>query len=154
GASALTGMLLPFFCKHQPTRIVNIGSLAHRFGRFDFDEPNWNRTRYNNWKAYTRSKIATSALTLELNRPPPESGSNTIALSAHPGFAATDMGRKNGATTPRTRFAKWYQAKMEAWVVAVPSRAAEPIIYAASEENVCGGDYYGPTGLFEIKGKT
>lgn len=154
GAFALTGMLLPCFSRNNPTRVVNVGSLAHRFGRFDFEDPNWNKTRYNNWKAYARSKIATASFTLELNRRLQQSGSQTIALSAHPGFAATDMGRKNGATTPKSRFGKWYQRKMEAWVVAVPSQAAEPIIYAASEADVAGGDYYGPTGLFEIKGKT
>lgn len=154
GAFALTGLLLPFFNKKAATRVVNVGSLAHRFGKFDFEDPNWNKTRYNNWKAYARSKIATASFTMELNRRLQKTGSTTIALSAHPGFAATDMGRKTGATTPKTAFGRWYQGKMEAWVVAVPERAAEPIIHAASADGVSGGDYYGPTGLFEIKGKT
>lgn len=154
GAFALTGMLLPYFRKDAQARIVNVGSLAHRFGKFDFDDPNWNNTTYNNWKAYARSKIATAGFTMELNRRLQQSGSNVIALSAHPGFAATDMGRKSGATTPKTAFGRWYQGKMEAWIVAKPDRAAEPIIHAASAEDIGGGDYYGPTGLFEIKGKT
>lgn len=153
GAFALTGGLLPFF-NGNAGRVVNVGSLAHRFGKFDFDDPNWNKTQYNNWKAYARSKIATASFTIELNRRLQQSGSKVIALSAHPGFAATDMGRKTGATTPKTAFGKWYQDKMEAWIVAKPERAADPIVYAASADNVCGGDYYGPTGLFEIKGKT
>lgn len=154
GAFALTGMLLPFFRKGKQTRIVNVGSLAHRFGRFDFDDPNWNRAKFNPWKAYARSKIATASFTLELNRRLQQSGSSTIALGAHPGFAATDMGRKNGATSPKSAFGQWYQDRLEAWIVAVPARAVEPIVHAASETSVAGGDYYGPTGLFEIKGKT
>lgn len=154
GAFALTGLLLPFFNKEQPTRIVNICSLAHRFGKFDFDDPNWNNTTYNHWKAYARSKIATASFTMELNRRLHQKGSSTICLGAHPGFAATDMGRKTGATTPKTAFSRWYQEKMEAWIVASPARAAEPMIHAASAGSVSGGDYYGPTGLFEIKGKT
>ena len=154
GAFALTGMLLPYFRKGAPTRIVNVGSLAHRFGKFDFDDPNWDKTTYNNWKAYARSKIATASFTIELNRRLQQNGGGTIALAAHPGFAATDMGRKSGATTPKSKFGRWYQGKMEAWIVAKPEHAADPIIHAASADDVGGGDYYGPTGLFEIKGKT
>lgn len=154
GAFSLTGLLLPLFRRNAMTRIVNVGSLAHRFGKFDFEDPNWKNSRYNHWKAYARSKIATAGFTMELNRRLQVAGYTTIALSAHPGFAATDMGRKNGATTPRTAFGRWYQEKMEAWIVAVPARAAEPIIHAASADDVNGGDYYGPMGLFEIKGKT
>ncbi len=154
GAFALTGLLLPHFRKNAPTRIVNVGSLAHRFARFNFNDPNWNDNPYNNWKAYARSKMATAAFTVELNRRLQQNRSDTIALSAHPGFAATDMGRKTGATTPKTRFGRWYQTKMEAWIVAKPAQAAQPIIHAASADDVQGGDYYGPTGLFEIKGKT
>lgn len=154
GAFALTGLVLPLFRKDVPTRIVNVGSLAHRFGKFDFDDPNWDKTQFHNWKAYARSKIATASFTLELNRRLQESGSKTIALGAHPGFAATEMGTKNGFTTPKNAFSRWYQGKLEALIVGTPDRAAESIIYAASSDDVEGGDYYGPRGLFEIKGKT
>lgn len=154
GAFAVTGLLLPFFNPDVPTRVVNVGSLAHRFGRFDFDDPNWDRNKYNNWKAYARSKIATASFTQELNRRLKKSGSKIIALGAHPGFAATDMGRKTGATSPKTAFGRWYQGKLEAWIVATPDRAVQPILHAANGNGVAGGDYYGPTGLFEIKGKT
>lgn len=154
GAFQLTGLFIPFFRKEVPTRIVNVGSLAHRLGKFNFDDPNWNTQKYNHWRAYARSKVATAGFTIELNRRLQQNGSRTIALGAHPGFAATDMGRKTGATSPKTKFARWYQTKMEAWIVAVPAQAAKPIIHAASAEDVQGGDYYGPTGFFEIKGKT
>ncbi|RLT98737.1 oxidoreductase [Ketobacter sp.] len=153
GAFAVTGLLLPFFKSSRQTRIVNVGSLAHRFGKFDFNDPNWNQRKFNHWKAYAQSKIATASFTQELNRRLQLTGSDTIALGAHPGFAATDMGRKTGATTPSTRFGQWYQNKMEAWIVGPPNQAAQPILYAASENGVEGGDYYGPTGWFEIKGK-
>ena len=153
GAFALSGLLLPFFSKSGETRIVNVGSLAHRFGKFDFEDPNWSQRKFNHWKAYAQSKIATAGFTQELNRRLQMIGSETIALGAHPGFAATDMGKKSGAITPKTKFGQWYQDKMEAWVVGPPDQAAQPIIYAASKEGVEGGDYYGPDGLFEIKGK-
>jgi hypothetical protein len=71
----------------------------------------------------------------------------------HPGLAATDIGQKTGVTTAKTRFGQWYQDKMVAWIVAAPTQAALPIIHAACDESVSGGEYYGPNGLFEIKGK-
>ena len=154
GAFALTGLLLPYFKKSVPTRIVNVGSLAHRFGKVDFDDPNWERTQYSMWKGYARSKIATAGFTQELNHRLALCGSNTIALGAHPGFAATDVGKKNGAAVPRTRFGQWYQDTMEKLVVGKVDDAALHIVFAAVGEGVSGGDYYGPTGLFEIKGKT
>lgn len=153
GAFALTGLLLPMFNKSVPTRIVNVGSLAHRFGKFDFNDPNYSKKKFNHWRAYAQSKIATATFTQELSRRLELSGSETVALGAHPGFAATDMGRKTGATTPKTKFGQWYQSKLEAWIVGKPENAALPIIYAATKERVTGGDYYGPQGLFEIKGK-
>lgn len=153
GAFALTGLLLPYFCKDSSARIVNVGSLAHRIGTFDFEDPNWDRTKYNLWKAYARSKIATAAFTIELDRRLQVSGANILALGAHPGFAATDMGKKNGVATPKSALSQWYQDRMESWVVGKAPDAAEKIVYAATADQVKGGDYYGPTGLFEIKGK-
>ena len=153
GAYALTGLMLPMFNPAQPTRIVNVGSLAHRIGKFDFNDPNYDRKKFNHWLAYAQSKIATATFTQELSRRLRLAGSKTIALGAHPGFAATDMGRKTGATTPKTKFGQWYQNKLEAWIVGKPENAALPIIYAVTKEHVDGGDYYGPNGLFEIKGK-
>lgn len=154
GAFALTGLLLPYFRKDAPARVVNVGSLAHRFGKLDFNDPNWNDSHYNLWKAYARSKIATAAFTIELNRRLQACGSNLMALGAHPGFAATDVGKKNGAAVPRTAFGQWYQDTMQALVVGKVEDAAEHIVHAVVADDVCGGDYYGPNGLFEIKGKT
>ncbi|MBA55234.1 MAG: short-chain dehydrogenase [Pseudomonadales bacterium] len=153
GSFALTGSLLPYFSKQGSPRIVNVGSVAHRFGKFDFSDINWEQQKFNHWKAYARSKIAVAAFTLELNRRLKQQGSNIVSVGAHPGLAATDIGQKTGVTTAKNRFVQWYQDKMVAWVVAHPADGALPIVHAATDETVQGGDYYGPNGLFEIKGK-
>lgn len=153
GTFALTGSLLPYFRKHEHSRIVNVGSVAHRFGRFDFDDMNWQQQKFNHWKAYARSKIAIAGFTLELNRRLQQHRSNIVSVGAHPGLAATDIGQKTGVTTARNRFVRWYQDKMVAWVVANPADGALPIVHAAMGESVQGGSYYGPNGWFEIKGK-
>jgi len=152
GAFALTGTLLPCFRNDAPARIVNVGSLAHRLVKLDLDDLNWERTRYHEWKGYARSKLALLTFTMELNRRLQRSGSNTIALGAHPGFAATEIGKDSAALTPRNPVSKWLMDKVGALIPAA-AVAARPIIHAACAENVSGGDYYGPIGLLEIGGK-
>ena len=58
GAFALTGTLLPFFTRTMQGRIVNVGSLMHRFAKLDLDDLNWEKTPYNEWQGYGRSKVA------------------------------------------------------------------------------------------------
>lgn len=153
GSFALTGQMMPFFRTSGQARIVNVGSVAHRFGKFDFADMNWQSGKFNCWKAYARSKVAIAAFTLELNRRLQQFGSNAISVAAHPGLAATDIGQKTGVTTAKTRFGQWYQDKMVAWIVAHPAEGALSIVHAAVGESVKGGGYYGPNGWFGIKGK-
>lgn len=153
GAFALTGLLLPLFNSNGHGRIVNVGSVAHRFGKFDFSDMNWQNGKFNHWQAYARSKIAVAAFTLELQRRLQQHQRNTLSVGAHPGLAATDIGQKTGVTRVKTRFGQWYQDKMVAWIVANPAQAALSIVHAAVAEDVRGGSYYGPDGWFEIKGK-
>ena len=43
GGFALTGTMMPYFRKDRVARIVNVGSLAHRFGELNIDDLNWQR---------------------------------------------------------------------------------------------------------------
>ena len=153
GAFSLIGTLLPLFRKEGGARVVNVGSLAHRLGKLDLDDLNWEKTPYNEWKAYSRSKVAMLSFTMELNRRLRQSGSNIIALGAHPGFAATEVSKNSGALTPRNAFSKWVYEKIGALIPSA-AEASRPIVHAARDDRVSGGDYYGPSGLLEIRGKT
>ncbi len=152
GAFALTGLLLPFFCETRPARIVNVGSLAHRLGKLDVENLNWERDEYDQWKAYANSKVATLSFTLELDRRLQERQSNIIALAAHPGFANTNIHEGSPALTRTNPVSKWIHKKMEALIPTAAS-AARSIILAAESKDVRGGDYYGPGGFLEIGGK-
>jgi NAD(P)-dependent dehydrogenase (short-subunit alcohol dehydrogenase family) len=153
GAFALTGTLLPFFRADAGARIVNVGSLAHRVAELDLEDLNWEKTPYGEWKAYARSKVAMLTFTMELNRRLRRSGSKILALAAHPGFAATEVSRNSAALTPGNAFSKWLLDKI-AVLVPKPAEASGPITHAACGAGVSGGDYYGPSGFFEIRGKT
>lgn len=152
GAFALTGLLLPCFCRDRPARIVNVGSLLHRRGKLNVEDLNWERTEYNQWNAYANSKLAVLSFTLELNRRLQHSGSNIIALAAHPGFANTNINQNSPALTHTNPVSKWFHNKLK---VLIPKAvdAARPVILAAESDAVAGGDYYGPGGFLEIGGK-
>jgi NAD(P)-dependent dehydrogenase (short-subunit alcohol dehydrogenase family) len=153
GAFSLTGILLPFFRKDVQARIVNVGSLAHRLGKLDLGDLNWEKAPYQPWKAYSRSKLAILGFTMELNRRLRRSGSRIIALGAHPGFAATEVSRNSAALTPGNPFSRWITNKIGA-LIPPAAEASRPIVHAALDDGVSGGDYYGPSGLLEIRGKT
>jgi NAD(P)-dependent dehydrogenase (short-subunit alcohol dehydrogenase family) len=152
GAFALTGTLLPLFRADRPSRIVNVGSLAHRFAELDLGDLDWEKAPYGRWRAYARSKLALLSFTMELDRRLRRSGSPVVALAAHPGFAATEVGRNVPGLTPRGPFTRWLYERMGEWIPA--AAACGPIVHAARDERVSGGDYYGPSGLLEIRGKT
>lgn len=154
GAFALTGILLPVLSGDIPARVVNVGSLAHRLGKLDPDELNWQSTPYHQWKAYANSKLAMMSYTLELDRRLRKTGSNVKALGAHPGFANTNIHQNSPALQRRSDSASWLQKKWQSFVPSAPN-AARPVILAADSENAKGGEYYGPGGFLEtgIHGK-
>jgi NAD(P)-dependent dehydrogenase (short-subunit alcohol dehydrogenase family) len=151
GAFALTGLLLPLFRGRRGDRIVNVGSLAHRLGRLDLDDLDWERTPYDEWRAYARSKLAVLSFTLELQRRLRASGSRVIALAAHPGFAATEISRNSPTLQPRRAPTRWLNQKLEKLIPSA-AQACAPIVHAALAASAKGGEYYGPAGLLEIAG--
>jgi NAD(P)-dependent dehydrogenase (short-subunit alcohol dehydrogenase family) len=154
GVFALTGTLLPLFREDTQTRIVNVGSLAHRLVKLDLDDLNWETTPYSEWRAYGRSKIALQAFTIELDRRLRRTGSNTIALGAHPGFANTNAGRDSPMVMPSNPVLRWITENVFEPMTPTAAAAARPIVHAACAGGVRGGDYYGPTRLLETRGKT
>lgn len=151
GAFALTGLLLPLFRADGRARVVNVGSHANRLGKLPLDDPNWERTPYHELKAYARAKVALLGFTMELERRLRRSGSNVIALGAHPGFAATDIRRHSPKLTATSAFGRWIE-KVGAWFTPSAAEACRPIVHAARDESVRGGDYWGPSGFLEIRG--
>jgi NAD(P)-dependent dehydrogenase (short-subunit alcohol dehydrogenase family) len=54
GHFALTGLLLD----RITDRVVTMSSAAHRMGRIDLQDLNWDHRRYQRWQAYGQSKLA------------------------------------------------------------------------------------------------
>jgi NAD(P)-dependent dehydrogenase (short-subunit alcohol dehydrogenase family) len=142
GPFALTNLLLD----HIRDRVVTVASGAHRMGRIDFDDLDWERRSYRRWGAYGQSKLANLLFTLELQRRLTAAGSEVRAVAAHPGYAATNL---QGRTANPLQHAVMTVANR---VVAQSDRmGALPVLFAATQD-IPGASYIGPDGLGEARG--
>jgi NAD(P)-dependent dehydrogenase (short-subunit alcohol dehydrogenase family) len=73
------------------SRLVNLSSAGHRYSDVDLDDPNFERTPYDPWVAYGRSKTANVLFAVEFNRRHKESG--VTATAVHPGGIRTELSR-------------------------------------------------------------
>lgn len=147
GHFALTGLLIDRLLGADGSRVVTVSSRGHTLGRIDFaDLMDQNGRRYSPARAYARSKLANLLFTYELQRKLP--ASSTIAVAAHPGGAATDLGR-------RMRERRSYRTLLPLleWLSQSAAAAALPILRAATDPNVSGGEFYGPSGLLGMRGR-
>lgn len=140
GHFALTGLLLDTLNRTPAARVVTVSSVGHRFGRMDFDNLNAERS-YSPRGAYAESKLANLLFTNELQRRLKETGAETIATAAHPGWTATNLQQHSSMLQFLNRF-----------VAMGPEQGALPTLFAATAPDVKGGDYYGPSGLGEARG--
>jgi NAD(P)-dependent dehydrogenase (short-subunit alcohol dehydrogenase family) len=72
-------------------RLVNVASSGHRFSDVDFDDPNFERTPYDPFVAYGRSKTANILFAVEFDRR--HKGRGVRATAVHPGGIQTELAR-------------------------------------------------------------
>jgi NAD(P)-dependent dehydrogenase (short-subunit alcohol dehydrogenase family) len=149
GHFALTGLLIDLLRKTPGSRVVNVSSMGHRFGKMDFDNLMYEGGRgYSPTRAYGRSKLANLLFTYELQRRFEATGANVIAVAAHPGSSNTNLSRYIEG--------KWYnrllRPVLDLIVVQSAAMGALPSMRAAVDPNVTGGQYYGPCGFMQQRG--
>ncbi len=142
GHFALTNRLL----EHVSGRVVSVSSSAHRFGRIDFDDLNWERKHYRAWPAYCQSKLANLLFTAELQRRLTGAGSRVKAIAAHPGLAATNLQFHSERT-----LLDLFGAVGNRLLAQDADGGALPTLYAAVAD-IPGNSFAGPAGFKEIRG--
>jgi NAD(P)-dependent dehydrogenase (short-subunit alcohol dehydrogenase family) len=155
---ALTAQLLPLLTQGRRARVVNLSSMAHRFGAaIHFDDLNWQHG-YRAFAAYGQSKLAMLMFTFELQRRSDEHGWGLLSLAAHPGLAATALlqnGQRLGGNSKDKGKAGWIET-FSSWMPSVLAQSASdgalPTLYAATSPDAARAGYYGPTGFMEFKG--
>jgi len=149
GPFAFTGQVLDLLLAVPGSRIVTVSSVGHRRGVVNFDDLNPERG-YQYRRAYFQSKLANLMFTYELQRRLAAAGAATIAVAAHPGNARTEFGRDMSALVRVTMSPKL--RAMTSWLMQSPQAGALPIVRAATDPQVRGGEYYGPDGWNEWTG--
>src|SRR6267142_411223 len=72
-------------------RLINLSSAGHRFSNVDLQDPNFERTPYDPWVAYGRSKTANILFALAFDKR--HRGRGVRAAAVHPGGIRTELGR-------------------------------------------------------------
>jgi len=139
GHFALTGLLLPLLADNpRGARVVNVSSMGHRAGRVNLADPHFDQRRYQRWGAYFQSKLANLLFTAELHRRLSAASSSVTALAAHPGSAATELGKVGTSPT------NWVIRKAFGAVLRGPDVGAHAQVVAAAAPNVDAGVLIGP----------
>ena len=127
-------------------RVVTVSSIAHKFGRIDFDDLMMERG-YDPSRSYTRSKLANLLFAQELHRRLEAAGSKIKSIACHPGYSDTSLQFKG----PTGLFKAMYSVTNK--VLAQSAKlGAYPTALAAADERAVSGGYYGPTGPFDARG--
>lgn len=145
GHFLLTGLLIDCLEKTSGARIISLSSLAHKWGDIYFNDLSF-KNGYDKRKAYGQSKLACLLFTYELDRRLKKNDSTTLSIAAHPGVSTTNL----------TRFMpKWTNGIMKVLgkiVFQDAKHGSEPTLMAAFDPSAEGGEYYGPSGIGELKG--
>lgn len=149
GHFALTAQLVGLLRKSPDARVVSIASLAHWAGKIHFDDLQLSR-KYNGATAYCQSKLANLLFGLELQRQFANHAVPIRSLIVHPGMSTTSLA--NAALSERHAALVKISERVAPFVSQDPAMGCLPTLYAATSEQVHGGDYIGPKHLFEIFG--
>jgi NAD(P)-dependent dehydrogenase (short-subunit alcohol dehydrogenase family) len=158
GHFLLTELLFEAISKGSNPRIVNVSSSAHRLGKLttgDASEMNKSEQNYSPWTVYGNSKLANLLFTNELVRRLKLANSNITVAVAHPGYANTNL--QLVAATKRSGIRKSVELAVTKLMNIILGQSAAngalPQIAACTWVDIQSGDYLGPRGLFESRGK-
>ena len=140
GHFALTGHLFNLLEATKGSRVVTLSSNAHRGAIIDFENFRLEK-EYQTWREYGQSKLADIIFALEFEKRLRKNGNQIISLASHPGYSETDL-------------QKYMDKDMLASLELMTAKeGAQPTLAACLREDAKGGQYWGPDGQNEQKGK-
>jgi NAD(P)-dependent dehydrogenase (short-subunit alcohol dehydrogenase family) len=150
GHFALIADLLPTLLATKGSRVVHLGSISHGFFSLDLDDP-MNERGYQSFRAYGRSKLAVMVFGFELDRRLREAGHETQSLVAHPGFSIDQLTTDRRGVTPAGS-APAFAGRLLGGVIQGKDAGARPVVRAATDAYLRGGEYLGPSGWQQLTG--
>ncbi len=146
GHFLLTGLLLEQMPDNSTSRIVALSSLAHKEAKIHFDDLNCETTD-DNGAAYGQSKLANLMFADELNRRLKKANKKIVALAVHPG------GSDSGLFDEMSKITYYTFKILSPFIFHSNASAAKPSLFAALNPGVKGGEYFGPQGFREFRGR-
>lgn len=145
GHFLLTDLLFPLLKKSKDARTVQLSSLAHKWTGVHFSDLQF-ANGYGKREAYGQSKLCCLIFGYELQRRLDSTNFSIKSFTAHPGLSNTNLMR---------HLPKWLYilAPVMLFLVQSSKGGARPILRALFDENLKGGEYLGPSGFKELKGK-
>ena len=150
GHFALTARLWPLISNTEGSRVVQVSSLAHRWGKIRKEDIHWEQG-YKKWGAYGMSKLANLLFIRELSNKLKSQAISLMALAAHPGYANTELQAK-GSRMKGARLGAASFDLVNRLVAQSATQGALPSLYAACATDVVQGAYYGPGGILKLHG--
>ena len=140
GYFLLTNLLIDILETSAPSRVINVSSSLHKFGKLNFDDIPL-KNGYARSKAYQRSKLANIAFTYELAR---RLSNQKVSVNAlNPGLVATNVGQSAGGISAKAK------GLVDKIAGLTPEEGAQTIIYLATSPQVIG-----VTGRYFVKQKS
>lgn len=153
GHFAWTATLWPLL-KSSNTRVVTVSSLAHTTVKGidlrSLTTPGSPR-RYRRWQSYGESKLANLLFALELDRRVKAAGFGVTSVAAHPGLAATNL-TASGPTLGGNSVAAMGMHQIVRIVGQPATMGAWPLLMAATDAELGGGEYVGPAHMRQMRG--
>ena len=141
GHFALTGLLLPMLTSSLGSRLVTLSSLSYKWSEIQFDDFHASKG-YSKTKAYGQSKRACLMFAFELQRRLSAAGYDTLSVAAHPGLAKTNL----------DQYYPFLIRPLGSFFLQPAAKGALPILYAALDKNLKGGEFIGPDGFQQMRG--
>ena len=140
GHFVLTGLLIDVLMQTSGSRVVTVSSISHWLATMDLSNLNYEGgVGYTRMGAYHRSKLTNLIFAYELDRRLKKVEADAISVAAHPGFSNTNIVHD---------FDNWLVLKvlrfLLEWLIPLPAVSVQPILWAAVDREVKGGEYYGP----------
>jgi NAD(P)-dependent dehydrogenase (short-subunit alcohol dehydrogenase family) len=155
GHAALTWLLMPALRAKAGARVVTLSSPVAQAGRIRTTDLNFEHRTYLPLAAYGQAKLANLMFAQELDRRARHADLDLVSVASHPGYTATHLvsnmagSREGGPLATVIEFVGELGARYVAQGVA---QGTLPTLYAATAPQVRGGEYYGPDGMFEVRG--
>ncbi|TDN44714.1 NADP-dependent 3-hydroxy acid dehydrogenase YdfG [Curtobacterium flaccumfaciens] len=160
GHFAWTARTLPLL-EQRGGRVVHLGSIAHRWARLDRRDP-LGAGRYSSHRQYGRSKLAVMLFGFELAERLADAGSPVSSVVAHPGLSLDLLAPDRPEIAPSRSEPAWIRPvrspaaqrlSVQRLFVQGKDAGAEPLVHAAVAPGVRSGEYWGPAGWMQLRGR-